>query len=171
MKTKFADITIKKDDVYLKVRKHSSYIGGKDVYNVSAESYDRISAAEEDSIMLDELWERVLPSLSSVLQRYMSGPGKAEKGEGSVTYHLTLPLSFRRSTNIPVLTSACTEYMTNAMLVEWLKTANADDDAKRMAETAAGNIIEIKDILARRDMPMRFMTSEEPIDKVIITVD
>lgn len=172
MKSKDINITVPKEAVYLKVRKHSSYLGGKDVYIGKVGDYDRISAAEADAVMLDELWERSLPGLISLVQRYLYGSESVDKGATSVSFDLTMPTNFNALDNKPLLESACTEYMVNAILIEWLQVANADDDAKRLATDLQASVLQIKDILARREMPVRMQPDMEKVDiDVEISVD
>ena len=167
MKSKNVDITVTKSDVYLKVRRHSSYLGGKDIYNGNASDLDRISAAEADEVMLDQLWDKSLPLLVSLLQRYLFGSDKVTKNSTGVSISLTMPVAFNSTDNAPLLTDECGSFMSVAILIKWLETANAQDDVKQLTEELKERSLSVKDILARREMPVRI----EPDMQSTVTID
>ena len=155
MKSKNVDITILKSDVYHKVRRHSSYLGGKDIYTGNASDYDRISAAEADKVMLDQLWEKVFPLLVAQVQRYLFGSEQVSKNATGAKLTLTMPMAFNVTNNKPLLEDEFAAYLSTAILIKWLEIANADNDVKQLTEEMKDHTIAIKDILARRDMPVR----------------
>ena len=169
MKSKNVDITILKSDVYHKVRRHSSYLGGKDIYTGNASDLDRISAAEADEVMLDQLWDKALPLLVSLLQRYIYGSERVVKTDYNVVINLTMPTAFNKTDNKPLLTDECVAFMSIAILVKWLEIANAQDDAKQLEEELKGHTLAIKDILARREMPVRTEIDMQPTIEVEVS--
>ena len=169
MKPKNVDITILKSDVYPKVRRHSSYLGGKDLYGGNMTDLDRISAVEADEPMLDQLWDKALPMLVSQLQRYLLGSERVVKTLDNVVIQLTMPTAFNKTDNKPLLTDECIAFLSVAILIKWLEISNADDDAKQLTEELAGHTLAIKDILARRDMPVRTEIDMESSIEVEVT--
>lgn len=154
MKSKAVDITISKSDVYKEIRTRTSYTAGKDAYNVSGESYDRISVAKADSILLDKYWELKAPSLLGLLRRYIFGSDKVVESSDSLKVELSMPMSYNE-TVAPSLVEACCKYMAAAIMSEWFKTANTDSDAGREQQQTDLLAARITRMLSERDMPVR----------------
>ena len=159
MKSKDVNITVTKSDVYYRVRRHSSYLGSKDLYGGNVTDHDRIYAAKDDEVMLAQLWDKTFPMLVSLMQRYMYR-NHVDYTEDGADLKLTMPMSFNDVECKPLLEDECTAYLCISILIQWLDIANAPEDAKVLQEELKAHALAIKDILARREMPLR----EEPCE-------
>ena len=147
---KILKIDIKRSDVDKHLSNITAYTGVKRVSQPSADDIDRISTAEQDSLLLDRYWTGAAGVLAEQVKVFMAAFSVTDEAL-AIELHLSDSFDYTLS---PTVTDGMASFMTAYMAKGWFSLA-LPEKATEWAEEANRLLSEISRSLYHRRRPVR----------------